>query len=642
MTDQTQAKIRKKVKGPIRFEAIIPILIICTGVWAYVTIFLDSHLKYAMEFAASRIHGAEVEIDRVNLRLSEPSLTVIKLQITDKNNPSQNAIAVDKIRLALLWDALLRAKLVISESSITGLALNAPRKRPGQVYPENPKKSDQTPSVTDQLKAELQAEAEARTKNNILGDIANILAGNDTMDQLNLIREQLQAEAKVKELESNLTAKKSTWTKRFDELPKPEAAKAVLDKIRATKIDFSNPTTAKSQLEGLKADIARVDEMVKAYQAGQKDLEKDVADFNTSLKEIDEATRKDLETLQNRFKIPSIDSESITKSLLSKFLGDKLARLTRFIDQAKAYLPDRSEKAQAGKPEFIPHPRGSGRTYKFPVSSGYPLVWLKKAELSSQSTPNGFTGDFRGLLKNITTEPNLIKLPASLEVYGNAPKQEISDIDLRLVLDYRQEIASADLVLTVGSHPLPETNFTDSGDVEFTLLPSLGALKAKAQFTGSEIRARIEETIKDPNFKTGAKSPIVAEALKTATNRIKKLDMKIDLVGSFSHQKIGLDSNLGSELASGFQIHLKQKVDQARSKIKSFVDGRVSSEKSRLTGEYAKARSSIMDQVKTKETDFKNLQAELQKALKDKGSFDDKSRKDIENKAKDLLKKIKI
>jgi len=615
----------------------------CAAVLAYSTLFLDSHLKSAIELLASRVHGAQVDVAMVNLSFTDPSLTIHGLEVTDKDTPTQNTVAIGKMRFALLWDALLRAKLVISESSIKELAINSPRKSAGEVYPVRPSKSDDKPSVTAQLQSELKAEAEARTKNNVLGDIANILGGNDAASQLNEIREQLQAETKMKELQTALNTKKSEWAKRVEELPKPEAAKALLDKIRATKIDTSNPAAAKSQLESIKADIAKVDEMVKAYQSEQKNLEKDIGEFNASLKEIDEAAKKDLETLQNRLKIPSIDKDSITRSLLSKLLGDKLTKATRFIDQAKAYLPDRSEKEKSGGPEFVPHPRGSGRTYKFPITTGYPLVWLKKAELSSKASPEGFTGDFSGKVMNITTDPNLIKLPASLDISGDAPKQDIRDIKLKLVLDYRDDKGNADLNLAIGSHPLPEQVFTSGGDVEFAMLPSQANLKATAQFTGSELRARIEETVKDPQFKTGAKSVLVAEALQSAAKRIKQLDMKIDLVGSFTHQKIGLDSNLGSELASGFQTHLKGKVDQARTKLKSFVDGRVAGEKSRLTGEYSKAQSSINDVLKIKDSNFKDLQAELQKALKDKGSLDsEKSKKEIEKKAKDLFKKIKI
>lgn len=640
MTEAVKTE-RKRSKGPIRIEAIVPITILIGVIWAYATLFLDGHVRRAAEYAASWAHGAQVDIRTLHLSFTEPSLTIQGVEVTDKDTPTHNTVSLDKIKFALLWDALLRAKLVISEASVTGLTLNSLRKSPGVVFPPPPPKPDSAPSITSQLRAELEAEAEARTKNNILGDIANILGGADASKQLSEIREQLQAETKIKDLQASLTSKKSEWTKRIDELPKPEAAKAVLDKIRSTKVDVSNPATAKAQFDALKADIAKVDEMVKTYQGGQKQLETDIDVFNASLKDIDEAARKDLEALQNRFKIPSIDKDSITKSLLSKLLGDKLVKVTRLIDQAKAYMPDRSAIKKNEKPEFVPHPRGAGRTYRFPVTTGYPLVWLKRAELSSKSSPEGFTGDFLGQLTNISTDPELIKAPTTLKLEGDAPKQEFRDIKLTAVLDQAAADAKADL--TVGLMPFPEYQFSSGQDVEFGILPSTATLQTSAKFDGDKLEAVINQTVKEPRFKTGAKSEIVASALKIAADRIKTLTMKISLSGNLTHQKIGFDSNLGSELASGLQMHLKQKIDQARAKLKSFVDGRIGSEKARLTGEYDKAKSGLTGVLKGKETEFKNLQAELQKALKDKGGLEsEKTKKDIENKAKDLFKKIKI
>lgn len=639
-----EAKTNKsRSKGPIRFEAIIPIAIILGLIWGYSVFFLDGHIRRAIEYVASRFHGAEVNVASLRLSFTEPSITVEGIELTNKDNPKQNIVAIDRIRFALIWDALLRAKIAISESSLNGLSLYSPRKNPGEVYPPPPPKPDTEPSVSQKISTELKAEAEAKTKNNIFGDIANVLGGTDASSQLSQIRDQLQAEAKIKELQSSLNSKKSEWTKKIDELPKPEAAKAVLDKIRATKIDFSNPATAKSQLESVKADIAKVDEMVKAYQSGQKNIEQDIASFNASLKEIDEATRKDLEALQSRLKIPSIDKDSITKSLLSQVLGDKLLKLTAFIDKAKAYIPDRKDDAKDEKPEFVPHPRSNGRTYKFPVTTGYPMFWLKKAELSSKSTPDGFSGDFDGKILNVTTDPKLIGSPTVVEMGGNAPKQELKDIKMRLVLDYRGKSGTGDLDLAVGSHPMPEQSFVNSSDVTFALQPSTASLKSHAKFTGSDLDAKIEETISQPIFKTSAKSSVVDEALKTAVGRIKQLSMKITLAGNFSNQKIGLDSNLGSELAAGLQAHVKEKLEQTRAKLKSFVDGRIGSERAKVTAEYTKLQGSFSDLLKGKDGEFKNLQSELQKALKDKTKLDsDKSKKDLEKKAKDLFQKVKI
>jgi uncharacterized protein (TIGR03545 family) len=268
---------------------------------------------------------------------------------------------------------------------------------------------------------------------------------------------------------------------------------------------------------------------------------------------------------------------------------------------------------------------------------------LKRAELSSKSSPEGFTGDFAGQLVNVSTDPELIKAPTTLKLEGDAPKQDFRDIKLNVTLDQTSSDTKADLKLSVAAMPFPEYAFSSGQDVEFGLLASTAMLQTSATFDGDKLEAVINQTVKEPRFKTGAKSEIVASALKSATNRIKMLTMKISLSGNLTHQKIGFDSNLGSELASGLQQHLKQKIDQARGQLKSFVDGRIGTEKARLTDEYDKTKNGLTGLLKGKETEFKNLQAELQKALKDKGGAEsEKTKKDIENKAKDLFKKIKI
>ncbi len=84
------------------------------------------------------VYRAEINVKNLKISFSEPSLTIEGIEATDKINPSLNALEIGKIRFALLWDSLLRAKVVVKESSITGLGLQTPRKRPGKVWPPEP------------------------------------------------------------------------------------------------------------------------------------------------------------------------------------------------------------------------------------------------------------------------------------------------------------------------------------------------------------------------------------------------------------------------------------------------------------------------------------------------------------------------
>lgn len=646
MAENKNSEVKKekstKSKGPLRLEAIIPIAILGALVWAYSVFMLDGHIKSGIEIVASKIYGAQVDVGDLSTNFLEPSLTVSDIQVTDKANPNQNVVSVGRIRFALLWDALLRAKIVVDESSITEIALSTPRKSRGEVYPPPPPSEGGDVSLTQKVTGELKAEAEARLKNNIFGDIANILSGADATEQLKQIRDQLLSETKIKELEGSLKNKQDEWTKRINNLPKADEVKAIVEKVKSTKINTSNPMEAKTQLEGLQKDLAKVQEIVAAYQKSQKDIQQDVSGFGGSLKEIDEAAKKDIEALQNRFQLPSIDKDTISKALLNKVMGDKLVKLTGFLDKAKSYIPDKKDKANE-KPEFVPHPRGTGRTYKFPVTVGYPLYWIRKAEISSKATPQGLSGDFAGKILNLTSDPGLINKPTEVELAGNAPRQEVQDVKLKIVMDYRDEKGASSVDLFVGSHPFPEQMFSESSDVTFGIAGAPAKLVASAEFKGGELKAKITETIANPVFKTDAKSALLKEALSSATGRIKSLDMEISLSGGFTNPKIGLDSNLGTELATGLQKHLKQKLDDARAKLRSFVDDRIKGERAKLTAEYSKIQNAFNSLLQGKDTEFKNLQAELEKAYKEKGSSQsNKVQEDLKNKAKDALKKLKL
>lgn len=646
MSDTKKSDSKKsktpKAKGPLRLEAIIPIVIIVALVWAYSVFMLDEHVRKGIEYGASKVYGAQVDVGSVTIKFTDPSISFSNIEVTDKENPKQNAISIGRIRFALLWDALLRAKIVIEESSMTDFAINSPRQTPGEVYPPPPPEPNKGPSLTEKVSGELKAEAEAQLKNNIFGDIGKILSGADATEQLNQMREQLLSEKKVKELQTSLNTKKDEWTKRINDLPKPDEVKAIIEKVKTTKINTSNPMEAKKQLESLKKDVDRVQEIVAAYQKSQKDIQQDVSGFSNGMKDIDEAVRKDMESLQSKFQLPSIDKDSISKALLNKVMGDKLVKVTSFLDKAKAYMPDKKKK-ESQEPEFVPHPRGRGRTYKFPVTVGYPLFWLKKAEISSKPTPEGFSGDFSGKILNLTTDSAIINKPTELRLAGSAPRQEVKNIDFNAVMDYRGENGSTNLDLAVGSHPFPEQSFVSSPDVSFGIGGAPAMMKAHAEFEGGEIKAKIEEKIVNPVFKTDAKAPLLKEALTSVTGRIKSLDMEVSLSGGFTNPKIGLDSNLGTELATGFQKHLKEKIEQARAKLKSFVDDRIKGERAKLTAEYAKVQSAFNGLMQGKDTEFKNLQAELEKAYKEKASADsNKVQEDLKKKAKDVFKKIKL
>ena len=128
---------KNKKKGPLRLEAIIPITIILLLIIGYFTYFFDGHLRRGIEYGATFAHGAEVNVGALHTSFTEPSLTISKIQVTDKSDPTLNIIEIGTIKLKLLWDALLRAKFVIPESSVLGLQSRVTSMQDSVFYPES-------------------------------------------------------------------------------------------------------------------------------------------------------------------------------------------------------------------------------------------------------------------------------------------------------------------------------------------------------------------------------------------------------------------------------------------------------------------------------------------------------------------------
>ena len=67
-----ETKLKKK-KGPLRFEAIVPILLIIILSALYGRFFFDSHLRSTLEWGATKAYGAEINIAKIKTSVFDAS-----------------------------------------------------------------------------------------------------------------------------------------------------------------------------------------------------------------------------------------------------------------------------------------------------------------------------------------------------------------------------------------------------------------------------------------------------------------------------------------------------------------------------------------------------------------------------------------
>lgn len=639
MTTSTDKTKKPKVKGPIRWEAVIPAAILTALVGAYFTMFFDGHVRRAIEYVGTQVHGAEVNIGRLSTSVFGARLEIDNVQVTDKNKPERNLVQVGQIRFQLSWDALLRAKVLVNEASILNIQALNKRKTPGYVVPPPPPSSG--PTILQKAQDQVVAQTQKKFNKNFLGDVAAVLGGSDPQEQLKNIQGQLKSDARIKELEKELKEKSAKWQQRIKELPQGQELKAYETRIKTLKFDGKNPAEFAKSLQEAQKIIKEVEQKVKLVEQTTKDVKGETNAYAQAFKDLEKMVNEDIKDLQTRLKLPNVDGKEFSQQLFMQMVEQKLVSVRKYAAMAKHYMPPKrtaEEKLARKEERLVPRKRGEGKNYKFPITTGYPVFWLKHAAISSELGQSEYSGNLKGEIKDVTTDPVFIQKPTLILVQGDFPNQGIQGLDAKITLDHTQQKARQEMVVSVAAFPVGEQKLSDSPDVRLALAQATGSSVMNATLVDETITMELRNVFSSPKYDLQAKNKMVQEIIGNILNDISQITLNARIVGSFSDFDLNINSNLGEELAKGFQKQLQAKINEAKAKLKALIDERIGAEKAKLKAEMDKVLGGV-----TKELDSKK--AEVDKTVSDAKNSANAGKnsggtKKLEQEGKKLLKGI--
>jgi uncharacterized protein (TIGR03545 family) len=311
----------------------------------------------------------------------------------------------------------------------------------------------------------------------------------------------------------------------------------------------------------------------------------------------------------------------------------------KYAEMARHYMPPKKTAAekQAAKDErIVPPKRGQGKNFRYPITTGYPLFWLKHAVISSELGQSEFSGNVKGEIKDLTTDPVFIQKPTLILAQGDFPTQGIKGLDAKITIDHTKEQARESMVVSIASFPVGENKLSDSPDVRLALAQATGSSVLNATLVDQTITVDIKNNFNDLKYDLEAKNKIVKEIIDNILKDIPTVSLNAKVVGSFSDFDVNINSNLGDELAKGFQKQLQAKIDEAKAQLRKMIDERIGAEKNKLKAEMDKTIGGL-----TKELDGKK--AEVDKTVSDAkksadGGKNSGGQKKLEQEGKKLLK----
>lgn len=628
-TQNTKEKSTKK-KGPLRLEAIVPVAIIFALIFAYFHFFFDKHLKAGAEYFGTQIHGAEINIADIRTSFFNARFELDGLQVTDPEKPQRNLFEIGAIRFQMLWDALFRAKVVIPEASILDIKVLSPRKTPGKVIPPKPK-AEGGSALTEVQNQALQM-AQKQYDQNFLGDVATILGGKDPKDQLQDIVNNLNTDGKVKEIEAAFKEKQKKWEAKIKELPQAKDFEAYKARIKALKFDTKNPAELAKNVQEAAKIGKEIDEKVKEIDRSSKELKSDFNSSQQAIKDLEKMVLGDLKDIQNRFKLPDLQPNAIAKNIFMGMIDKKVAGAAKYIELARHNLPTKKKEDNP----IVPRKRGTGKTYQFPITTGYPLLWLKKSSISSALGASEYSGNLKGELTNLTTDPKFVKIPTKLTVAGDFPKMEIFGFSLLGVMDHTTDIPRESLNVSVASFPLKETSLVSSPEASLGLNSAKGQSDLNFVYEDDHFEMNLKSKFNDLNYAVEAKSSLLKEILNSTMQRIGMIDLNAKVKGTLANFDIGVNSNLGEALANSFKATVQAKIDDAKKQLQSMINEKLGNEKARLQKELTQTEGGLLGDISNRQKEA----ADAQKSATESSKDGKNPAKQLEEEGKKLLKKF--
>lgn len=575
MTEKTinTEKKKEKKKGPIRFEAIIPVFVLSLITFLYFTFYFDHHMKKLIEYVGTQANGAEVNVDAVRTSFIRGSFDLDRLQVTDPERPTHNSIEIGNMHFQYLWDALLRMKFVVDDASINNIQLLKPRTSPGKVLPPEPAR----PSKIDALQLEVMAQVKNKYGANMLGDVLAVLEGGDYEGQIQKIRGTLKSETRVNAMVSDVQAKKEFWDGKVKELSDTSKLKEIETTLQSVKAEknFVKQAQGVSKLNSLLNDVHK---QYKEIETSTNKLQAEVKAVSNYPKELQALVNEDIASLKNRFSVPQIDFKDMAMHLFAGEFAQYIAKARKYQAVAEQYLPEKKEQEDV----VIPPKRSEGKNYDFPITAGYPLFWLKRAAISSKGTADSYSGQVSGELTNVTTSPKQINKPVVLDMKGDFPDVKVMGVKALITADFTKEIAKQSALIQVSSFAVPEKLFVNDDKLKFGFLNAIGTSTISATLQEQRVNMSWTSALNKPQFLVETSNKLAKEMLTNVVNSIPVITIDGKATGSYKNLNMDIKSNLGTELGQGFTREIGAKVTEAQNKINAMVEEKIKNPKETL------------------------------------------------------------
>ncbi|HRY29328.1 MAG TPA: TIGR03545 family protein [Elusimicrobiota bacterium] len=592
----------------MRWKALIPTVVVLSLIGVFTVFFLDGAVKCALEAAGTRMNGAKVELDDVNINLRKMSVTLRGLQVADPDSPMINTLDVESLRFDLAAKPLAWKKIIVENAEIIGLATGTPRKSSGAVSKKKKPATEERPADKDEPSALAEKGQETFSF-----AMANLKEQYDPKKLVQL--ENLASYQKIKGEQDRLPALTQGWESKADavnlEAPS-DRVKAFVQRVKSE--NFSGAEGLKkakdilSEGKKLKADLEQTKKQLAELKAS---VMAEVSQAKNALKEIDKLRQQDMDNALGQVK-SGFSAEGITRGLIGPEWFGKIQKALGWFHKIRKIIPQKKEE------ETPPPPDRRGRDIHFPFRYNWPAFHLKNAGLSGV-TAGTDPLTYKGTLKDVTSDPKKVGKPIALEISGKSEAGPQS-LSLRGEFDYTTDTPREQVRLRYAGIGLADTKLGQVG-APVSIREGNGVVTAdltiKAEKIAGDIRFEAAPVVLEQTLSAEQKKNRLLQILHDVLTTLDRLNVTVAVSDTLTSPDFKLSTNVDDAVKNAVKQVLSKELEELKASFRARVSELVDGEKQKLTSQLDGKTGGITDKFNKKDQLLQSAQGQIDQTLED-------------------------
>jgi uncharacterized protein (TIGR03545 family) len=624
--------------GLIGFISILAILVLG---WLFAA---GPLIKYSIETFGSKAAKAKVEVADVSLSFDPLGIEISGVQVANSDNPMENVLQFDRAVADLELLPLLLGKGIVNEVALSGVAFSTPRQTSGKLSKEEATETVQTKEDTK--------ETTDKEKTPSGESVSQALPSADEL----LAREPLLTEQRGREFQQRFEAVKEESNKAIAALPDSKAFDSYEDDFdRLTSGKFDSLEDFKQRKKEFDALKKRIKQDQKAISNAKTVLSQGQKDLRQQWAGLKDAPEEDFSHLKDKYKLDSAGVANLSRLMFGDTVGEWSEEGLYWYEKVKPFLMSEEETTELSA-EQANKLRAEGRYIHFKTDRPLPDLLIRKVHLmvklpEMESKP---LGDVAVSIYDITHQQAVINKPITLVAKGQN-LNNIETLELNGTLDHRVSPGKDAFDLNVKGVSLKNYNVGVMGlKLDRSQIDIVGNAEIIAGSIDASSKAQFSQAVFSSKDET-----VMAKEMAMALQKVDRFDLDAKATGQLKAPKVGISSNLDSQLSSAFNQRIKEKQQELEEQLKSKLNDKLLAyagdyqeqlkTMDLANGSLAEKQEKLKSLAESELTSFEEQQkAEAQRKIDEKRDAErakakakaDQKKKDLEKKAKDKLKSL--